>query len=189
MEDQVRQLAFYDTLTNLPNRRLLYDRLNQTMASSKRSGNYAALMMLDLDNFKPLNDVHGHPVGDLLLVEVANRLKACVREVDTVARFGGDEFVVLLNELNADEAQSTLQANIVAEKIRNSLSIPYQLLIKKQSGEASITIEHKCSASIGVVVFIDCEASQDDILKWVDDAMYLAKNKGRNLIQFYDMTA
>jgi diguanylate cyclase (GGDEF)-like protein/PAS domain S-box-containing protein len=189
MEDQVRQLAFYDTLTSLPNRRLLNDRLSQTMVSSKRNGNYAALMMLDLDNFKPLNDVHGHPVGDLLLVEVANRLKACVREVDTVARFGGDEFVVLLNELNIDEAQATVQASIVAEKIRNSLSVPYQLVIKKQGGEGSITVEHKCTASIGVVVFIDHETSQDDIIKWADDAMYQAKDKGRNLIQFYELNA
>jgi diguanylate cyclase (GGDEF)-like protein/PAS domain S-box-containing protein len=189
MEDQVRQLAFYDTLTNLPNRRLLSDRLSQTMVSSKRNGNYAALMMLDLDNFKPLNDVHGHPVGDLLLVEVANRLKACVREMDTVARFGGDEFVVLLNELSADESQSTSQAGIVAEKIRNALSAPYQLVIKKTMGNTDITVEHKCSASIGVVVFINHETSQDNILKWADDAMYQAKDAGRNLIRFYDLKA
>ncbi|HEY8034377.1 MAG TPA: diguanylate cyclase [Methylobacter sp.] len=189
MEDQVRQLAFYDTLTNLPNRRLLSDRLSQTMVSSKRNGNYAALMMLDLDNFKPLNDVHGHPVGDLLLVEVANRLKACVREMDTVARFGGDEFVVLLNELSADESQSTSQADMVAEKIRNALSAPYQLVIKKTMGNTDTTVEHKCSASIGVVVFINHETSQDNILKWADDAMYQAKDAGRNLIRFYDLKA
>jgi diguanylate cyclase (GGDEF)-like protein/PAS domain S-box-containing protein len=185
MEDQVRQLAFYDTLTDLPNRRLLNDRLSQTMISCKRNGNYAALMMLDLDNFKPLNDVHGHPVGDLLLVEVANRLKICVREVDTVARFGGDEFVVLLNELDIDETQSISQASIVAEKIRNSLSEPYQLVIKNTMGNIDATVEHRCSASIGVVVFINQEASQDEILKWADDAMYQAKDAGRNSIRFY----
>jgi diguanylate cyclase (GGDEF)-like protein/PAS domain S-box-containing protein len=189
MEEQVRQLAFYDTLTGLPNRRLLYDRLSQTMMSSKRNGNYAALMMLDLDNFKPLNDVHGHPVGDLLLVEVANRLKACVREMDTVARFGGDEFVVLLNELDVDESQSTAQANIVAEKIRSTLSAPYQLVIKKTMGGIEATVEHTCSASIGVVVFINHEDNQEDILKWADDAMYQAKEEGRNLIRFYDLKA
>lgn len=189
MEDQVRKLAFYDTLTNLPNRRLLHDRLNQTMVSSKRSGNYAALMMLDLDNFKPLNDVYGHPVGDLLLVEVANRLKACVREVDTVARFGGDEFVVLLNELNIDEAQAPVQARIVAEKIRTSLSVPYHLVIRKQGAESSLTVEHQCTASIGVVVFINHETSQDDIIEWADNAMYQAKDKGRNLIQLYELKA
>lgn len=187
MEDQVRQLAFYDTLTSLPNRRLLNERLSQTMTNSKRNGNYAALMMLDLDNFKPLNDVHGHPAGDLLLVEVANRLKACVREVDTVARFGGDEFVVLLNELNTDESQSTLQAGIVAEKVRNALSEPYQLVIKKTIKNTDTIVEHKCSASIGVVIFINHETSQDDILKWADDAMYQAKEAGRNLIRFYDL--
>ncbi|MCF8197543.1 MAG: PAS-domain containing protein, partial [Sulfuritalea sp.] len=99
MEDQVRQLAFYDPLTTLPNRRLLSDRLNQTMAASKRSSCYGALMFLDLDNFKPLNDLHGHEVGDLLLIEAAERMKRCVREIDTVARFGGDEFVVVLRDL------------------------------------------------------------------------------------------
>lgn len=189
MEDQVRQLAFYDSLTSLPNRRLLSDRLSQTMAGCKRSGNYAALMMLDLDNFKPLNDAYGHPAGDLLLVEVANRLKAGVREMDTVARFGGDEFVVLLDNLDNDEAQSTAQANIVAEKIRDTLSRPYQLAIKKSIGNIETIIEHTCTASIGVIIFTHHEASQDDILKWADDAMYQAKGEGRNLIRFYGLKA
>lgn len=159
------------------------------MASCKRNGNYAALMMLGLDNFKPLNDAHGHPVGDLLLVEVANRLKTCVREMDTVARFGGDEFVVLLDKLDSDESQSTSQASIVAEKIRDTLSVPYQLTIKKSIGNSETLIEHTCTASIGVVVFTNHEASQDDILKWADDAMYQAKDAGCNLIQFYDLNA
>jgi len=185
MEDQVRQLAFYDALTNLPNRRLLNDRLSQSMVSSKRNGHYAALIMLDLDNFKPLNDVHGHSVGDLLLMEVANRLKTCVREVDTVARFGGDEFVVLLDELDIDETQSTSQASIVAEKICNSLSEPYQLVIKNTLGNIETTVEHHCSASIGVVVFINHETTQDNILKRADDAMYQAKDAGRNQVRFY----
>ncbi|MDO9269577.1 MAG: GGDEF domain-containing protein [Methylobacter sp.] len=166
---------------------MLNDRLNQAMISSKRNGNYAALMMLDLDNFKPLNDVHGHPAGDLLLVEVANRLKACVREVDTVARFGGDEFVVLLSELSTDESQSTSQASMVAEKIRNVLSAHYRLIINKTIKDTDITVEHKCSASIGVVVFINHEISQDDILKRADDAMYQAKDAGRNLVRLYDL--
>lgn len=187
MEEQVRQLAFYDTLTRLPNRRLLNDRLSQTLHNSKRNGNYAALMMLDLDNFKPLNDVYGHPVGDLLLVEVASRLKACVREVDTIARFGGDEFVVLLNELSTDESQSASQAGMVAEKIRNALSAPYQLVIKETKNNTDTVVEHQCSASIGVVVFINHEASQDDLLKWADDAMYQAKDAGRNAIRFHDL--
>ena len=106
-EEQIRNLAFYDTLTQLPNRRLLNDRLEQIMAASKRSGRYAALMFMDLDNFKPLNDMRGHDVGDLLLVEAARRISRCVREMDTVARFGGDEFVVILSELDADIAKST----------------------------------------------------------------------------------
>lgn len=189
MEDKVRQLAFYDQLTNLPNRRLLYDRLSQAMLASKRNGNYVALMMLDLDNFKPLNDAHGHPVGDLLLVEVANRLKGCVREMDTVARFGGDEFVVLLSELDPDELKSISQARTVANKIHDVLSETYQLIVKKTTGEADVTVEHACSASIGVIVFINHEASEDDILKWADDAMYQAKDAGRNSIRFYDKKA
>ncbi|MDX8400109.1 MAG: CHASE domain-containing protein, partial [Gallionellaceae bacterium] len=116
MEEQIRQQALYDTLTNLPNRRILNERLTQTMAISKRSACYGALIFLDLDNFKPLNDTYGHVVGDLLLIEAANRLKNCVREIDTVARFGGDEFVVILSELDVDKAAATLQAQLVAEK-------------------------------------------------------------------------
>jgi diguanylate cyclase (GGDEF)-like protein/PAS domain S-box-containing protein len=133
--EEIRQLAFFDALTGLPNRRMLNDRLSQATASSKRSGLYGALMFLDLDNFKPLNDVHGHSVGDLLLVEVAKRLCACVREVDTVARLGGDEFVVMLVELDADKGQSTEQAAHVAEKVRASLAAPY-LLTVAQPGRA-----------------------------------------------------
>ena len=102
-ENEIKLLAFYDPLTHLPNRRLLNDRLIQTMAASKRGGFYCALMFLDLDNFKPLNDIHGHRAGDLLLIEVANRLRSCVREIDTVARFGGDEFVVILSDLNTNK--------------------------------------------------------------------------------------
>lgn len=187
MEEQVRQLAFYDPLTSLPNRRLLNDRLSQTMAGTKRSGHYAALMMLDLDNFKPLNDAYGHPAGDLLLVEVANRLKACVREVDTVARFGGDEFVVLLNGLDSDKAQSVSQAHVIAEKIRDSLAAPYQLTVKKTIEKTDTTVEHVCTASIGVIVFTNHEADQDEILEHADNAMYKAKDAGRNMIHFYDL--
>lgn len=185
MEDQVRQLAFYDPLTQLPNRRLLSDRLSRAMAASKRSGYYGALMLLDLDNFKPLNDMHGHVVGDLLLIEAADRLKSCVREMDTVARFGGDEFVVIIGELDADKAESTLQAGIVAEKIRFTLSKPYLLTIKRD-GKEDTTVEHHCTVSIGVALFLKDEASQDNILKWADMAMYQAKEAGRNLHRFYD---
>jgi diguanylate cyclase (GGDEF)-like protein/PAS domain S-box-containing protein len=188
MEEQVHLLAFYDPLSRLPNRRLLNDRLSQTMAASKRSGCYAALMFLDLDNFKPLNDAHGHGAGDLLLVLAADRLKSCVRETDTVARFGGDEFVVMISELDVDRAESVAQADHIAEKIRSALSEPY-LLTLKHEGEADLAIEHHCTVSIGVTLFIDHEASQDDILKWADKAMYQAKNAGRNAIRFYDAKA
>ncbi|HEY5579733.1 MAG TPA: diguanylate cyclase [Rhodoferax sp.] len=188
MEAQVRQLAFYDPLTQLPNRRLLNDRLSQAMAASKRSACYCALMILDLDNFKPLNDTHGHLVGDLLLIEVARRLTHCVREVDTVGRFGGDEFVVMLSELSADQTLSTAQAQAVAEKIRLSLSEPYLLTV--HHGNLSDTVlAHRCTASIGVVLFIDNVTPQDDILKWADAAMYQAKEMGRNTVRFYSSKA
>ncbi|HEX5363197.1 MAG TPA: PhnD/SsuA/transferrin family substrate-binding protein, partial [Gallionella sp.] len=179
MEEQVRQLALYDSLTKLPNRRLLNERLSHVMAASKRSGCYCALMFLDLDNFKPLNDTHGHAVGDLLLVEVAIRLKNCVRAMDTVARFGGDEFVVMLGELVADRNESTAQARIVAEKIRLALAEPYSLTVAHEN-QADTRVDHHCTTSIGAVVFIDHEATQDDILKWADAAMYRAKKAGRN---------
>jgi diguanylate cyclase (GGDEF)-like protein/PAS domain S-box-containing protein len=184
LEDEVRQLAFYDTLTKLPNRRLLNDRLSQTIAASKRTGNYGALMFLDLDNFKPLNDTHGHEVGDRLLIEAANRLTSCIREMDTVARFGGDEFVVMLGELDEDKAVSTTQAAVVAEKIRATLSEPYQFTVS-HDGQADATVEHRCTGSIGVVVFNGSEGNQDDLMKWADAAMYEAKNAGRNQIRFY----
>jgi diguanylate cyclase (GGDEF)-like protein/PAS domain S-box-containing protein len=185
MQDQVRQLAFYDTLTQLPNRRLLIDRLNQKLIANKRTGNHGALMFIDLDNFKPLNDKYGHFVGDQLLIEVANRLKCCVREMDSVARFGGDEFVMLLGDLVADHAKSIAHAKVVAEKIRVRLSDVYQLNVTRE-GEAESIIEYRFSASIGVFVFLDHEASADNILKCADKAMYQAKAAGRNTIRFYE---
>lgn len=185
MEEQIRQLAFYDTLTKLPNRRLLNDRLSQAMAASKRSGFYCAVMFLDLDNFKPLNDSYGHVVGDSLLIEAADRLIACVREMDTVARFGGDEFVVMISELNADMEESALQAGIVAEKIRTALSAPYYLTIQ-HDGKPDVRIEHHCTVSIGVVIFINHQGCHEEILKRADAAMYQAKDAGRNAIRFND---
>ena len=183
--EEVRHLAFYDPLTGLPNRRMLDDRLNQAMETSKRSGLFGALMFLDLDNFKPLNDTHGHGVGDLLLIEVARRLTGCVRGVDTVGRIGGDEFVVMLSELDVDRAQSTEQAAGVAEKIRLSLAAPYRLTVT-QPGESDTMVEHHCTASIGVVLFINHNASQTKLMKWADAAMYQAKDAGRNVVRFYD---
>jgi diguanylate cyclase (GGDEF)-like protein/PAS domain S-box-containing protein len=184
-EEQIHNLAFYDTLTQLPNRRMLNDRMNQAMASSKRSGRYGALLFLDLDNFKPLNDTYGHAVGDLLLKEVAHRISSCVREMDTVARFGGDEFVVMLTELDAGKVESTAQAGLVAEKIRIILAEPYALNVR-QAGKAETTVKHHCTSSIGVVLFINHEDSPEDVIKWADMAMYQAKDDGRNLIRFYN---
>lgn len=183
MLEQMHQLAFYDPLTKLPNRRLLNDRLNQVMAASRRSGRYCALIFLDLDNFKALNDEHGHAMGDLLLIEAAQRLIACVRGVDTVARFGGDEFVVLLGELDLDQDESMRQARIVTEKIRASMTAPYQLAMA-QPGQSDSMVEHQCSASIGAVLFGNQEVSEADVLKRGDRAMYRAKAQGCNLIRF-----
>lgn len=193
-EEKIHRLAFYDALTKLPNRVTLYDRLRQAMAASKRRGGYAALMFVDLDNFKPANDRYGHEVGDLLLIEAANRLTSCIREVDTVARFGGDEFVVILSDLHADQAESTTQATIVAEKIRSRLAAPYRLTMKHdgqanktiETMETLETIEYHCTASIGVALFLDHQGSPDDIVKWADAAMYEAKEAGRNSIRVYD---
>ncbi len=183
IEDQVRHLAFHDSLTKLPNRRLLVDRMVQTMAASKRNGRYAALLFLDLDNFKPLNDAHGHDAGDLLLVEVAERLRQCVREMDTVARFGGDEFVVMLSDLDAEQASSQRQAAAIAEKIRLSLEKPYSLQIGHCQHPADL-VTHRCSASIGVTLFLDHDNTEDEILNRADTAMYAAKHDGRNQVQF-----
>ena len=184
MEDQVRQLAFYDPLTRLPNRRLLRDRLALTMAASARNGLYGAVMFIDLDNFKPINDTHGHEAGDLLLIEVALRMKSCVREMDTVARVGGDEFVVMISELDADHAESMVQAGLIAEKIGVVLAQPYRLSLK-HDGFAEVRVEHHCTASIGVVLFKNHLSSQDDILNRADTAMYEAKEAGRNQVRFF----
>ena len=186
LSDTERKLAFYDPLTQLPNRRMLKERLALAMAASKRSGQYGAVMFLDLDNFKPLNDLHGHEVGDLLLIEVANRLKRGMREIDTVARFGGDEFVMILGELGANKASARVQAGIVAEKIRVLLAEPYLLTVQEQ-GKAKTVIEHHCTSSIGVALFFNHEVS--DIIKWADLAMYQAKEAGRNVVKFYDSKA
>lgn len=182
--DEVLHLAFHDVLTKLPNRRVLMDRVNQTRIASKRTGCYAALMLLDLDNFKSLNDTHGHAAGDLLLIEVARRLQMSVRETDTVVRFGGDEFVVLLGVLSPDASESAMQASLVAGKIADALRQLYELTVTSECSEAS-HITHACSASIGVALFQHDDATLDDILKWADAAMYRAKKAGKNQIQFH----
>ncbi len=185
-EHEINNMAYFDALTQLPNRRMFVDRFTKVMAASKRSGRYGALMFIDLDNFKPLNDQYGHAAGDLLLVEVSRRLVSCIREVDTVARFGGDEFVVMLSELDTDQAESTAQAGIVAEKIRDTLSGPYTLTINP-SGQASCTVEHCCTSSIGVVLFAGHETSEEELIRHADRAMYHAKEGGRNTVRFHGL--
>ena len=155
------------------------------MAASKRSGNYCALLFLDLDNFKPLNDEHGHRVGDLLLIEVADRIRSCVREIDTVARFGGDEFVVVISEISDDKSRSIKQSSVVAEKILTTLAQPYQLEVQLQ-GNAKQVVEHKCTVSIGVALFLNHEVSEKDLMACADKAMYQAKMAGRNAILFWE---
>jgi diguanylate cyclase (GGDEF)-like protein/PAS domain S-box-containing protein len=169
-QERVHQLAFYDVLTELPNRRLLLDRLQQALAASARNGQYGAVMFLDMDNFKTLNDTQGHDAGDLLLVEVAKRLQSCVREIDTVARLGGDEFVVVLEALSNAEEEAANAAESVADKIRSALSQPYQLL----------ECEYHTTASIGVCMFFGYRKSVDVLLKSADKAMYQDKMAGRN---------
>lgn len=183
-EEKIRNLAFFDALTQLPNRRMLFDRLRQAMANSRRSGCYGALLFLDLDNFKPLNDTFGHHAGDLLLIQVAQRISSCVRETDTVARFGGDEFVVMLGELDANRDASEAQVRGIAEKIRSILAEPFVVCFERDDASRLI-IEHCCTASIGVVLFINHEASVEEIIKWADHAMYQAKNTGRNNVCFH----
>ncbi len=185
-EEKILHLAFYDPLTSLPNRRLLYDRLNQLLATSKRSGRYAALLFIDLDNFKPLNDIYGHDAGDVLLMEVANRLLNIVRAIDTVARFGGDEFVVLVNELDSDKSVATTETNSIGEKIRFKISESYSLRIKMGDAKADKVIEHSCTASIGIALFHGHDETADEIIKRADTAMYQAKHQGRNFICFSD---
>ncbi|WP_210541941.1 GGDEF domain-containing protein [Rhodoferax sp. PAMC 29310] len=186
--DNVLQLAFQDMLTGLPNRRVLIDRVNQARVASKRSELYASLLLLDLDNFKPLNDTYGHAAGDLLLIEVARRLQQCVRETDLVVRFGGDEFVVLLTALSRHQGDAAELADAVAKKIAHALKQPYLLEVQDELRQSS-TVEHHCTASIGIALFVNEAACHDEILKWADAAMYRAKKAGKNRIQLHDSAA
>ncbi|AUM01219.1 EAL domain-containing protein [Pseudothauera hydrothermalis] len=173
-EARINALAFYDPLTGLPNRRLLADRLERALAGCRRHSQRGALLLLDLDDFKTLNDTLGHEQGDALLEEVARRLQACVRDADTVARLGGDEFVVVLEALDSQAAAACEQAEAVAGKILAALTQPYQL------GGQTLTT----SASIGVTLF-DGSAPRDELFKQADLAMYQAKAEGRNRLCFY----
>ncbi len=188
MQANVEQLAFYDALTKLPNRLLLSERLTLSMASSKRSNKYCALLFLDLDNFKSLNDTYGHSMGDVLLVEVASRLIGCIREIDTVSRFGGDEFVIILQDLAEDRNHVKHQVKSIAETIRISLSEPYRLRHTLSETKSTI-IEHYCTTSIGIALFKSDNDSKDELLKKADQAMYKAKSAGKNTIQFYEKDA
>ncbi|PKO47391.1 MAG: GGDEF domain-containing protein [Betaproteobacteria bacterium HGW-Betaproteobacteria-22] len=174
-EKSIKQLAFYDVLTNLPNRRLLLDRLNHALALSARSGKRGALLFLDLDHFKMLNDTLGHDKGDLLLKQVAERLLGCVRETDTVSRLGGDEFVVMLEDLSEDAAEANVQVDAVSQQIIASLNQPYLL------GE----FEYISTPSIGVAMFVEHGQSHEELLKNADIAMYQAKKAGRNAVRFF----
>ena len=177
-EERIRQLAFYDPLTALPNRRLLGERLAQAMRLGARSGRYGALMMLDLDAFKALNDTRGHDVGDRLLVAVAERLVRCVRDTDSVARLGGDEFVLLLEDLGDSHASAREHADVVAAKIQRALAEPF-LLVEPRA-------EHHQSASIGMVLFAGTAVSAETLLKQADLALYQAKDAGRNTLRLFD---
>lgn len=183
-EEELRHIAFFDSLTGLPNRRMLDDRLTKALALSKRINYYGALIFIDLDNFKSLNDTYGHALGDLLLIEAALRLSKCIREVDTVARFGGDEFVVMLSGLEQSEHESTSHALTVAEKILSKLREPYQLNFVEGSEEKLIT--HICSASIGIAMFSNSNLSKEDLMRFADIAMYQAKCAGRSEIRLYE---
>jgi diguanylate cyclase (GGDEF)-like protein len=173
--DEIKNLAFYDPLTHLPNRRLLLDRLEHALSSSNREERDGALLFLDLDHFKILNDTLGHGIGDLLLKQVADRLTACVRENDTVARLGGDEFVVMLENLSNNLYEAALQAKSIGEKILISISQTYQLG----------SHEYRNSISIGIALFSQIQ-SGDELLKHADIAMYQAKKGGRNTLRFFD---
>jgi diguanylate cyclase (GGDEF)-like protein/PAS domain S-box-containing protein len=174
-EDEVRHLAFNDDLTQLPNRRLLMDRMQRATAASGRSRRRGAVMLIDLDNFKAINDVLGHDQGDLLLQQAAQRLSRCVREGDTVARLGGDEFVVMLEDLSEELEQATRQAEAAGEKILATLNQPYEL----RGGQ------HRCTPSIGVTLFADQRQSIDELLRQADLAMYQSKSAGRNSMHFF----
>lgn len=175
-EKQIQQLAFFDQLTKLPNRILLLDRLKQAKKASLRSGNHGAVLFIDLDNFKTLNDTLGHDMGDLLLNQVARRLVGCVRAGDTVARLGGDEFVVMLTDLHVNAEQAAAQVDIVGNKILQELSQTYWLN----------QVTHRSTSSIGATLFMGNLTSIDDLLKQADLAMYKSKAVGRNALRFFD---
>lgn len=180
-EEAFEELSSIDMLTGLPNRRRMLQRIRESSAMGKRTGEHNALLFMDLDNFKALNDQHGHATGDLLLKEVARRLRACLREIDVEARFGGDEFVILLSMLGSDAALARENTRRVAEKVRAALAEPYHLLISPR-GSAQDQVVHHCTASIGALVFLGNRQPPEDLLTLADAAMYQAKERGRNTV-------
>ncbi len=182
--EEIYSLAFYDPLTNLPNRRLMQDRLMQRLIVSARDNRHGALMLIDIDNFKVLNDTLGHDVGDQLLVEAARRLRSCVRESDTVARLGGDEFVVILDDLDEGDWAVT-QTEAVAEKIQAQIALPYILNVIANDIE-QIQHSYHCTSSIGITLFHDQSNSIKELMRRADTAMYQAKAAGRNTLRFFD---
>ena len=175
-EEQIRSLAFYDPLTLLPNRRLLMDRLGKALSTGVRHHSKGALLFVDLDNFKTLNDTLGHDKGDILLQQVAQRLCTCIRDCDTVARLGGDEFVVMLEDLSGNPLEAAQQAEVVGAKILSALNLNYQLA----------SYEHRSTPSIGITLFGELNEGIDEPLKRADLAMYQAKAAGRNTLRFFD---
>jgi diguanylate cyclase (GGDEF)-like protein len=175
-EDEISHVAFHDPLTQLPNRRLLVDRLQQALSASARTHRHGAVLFIDLDHFKTLNDSKGHDVGDLMLTEVARRLQEPIRKGDTVARLGGDEFIVMLTDLDEDSEKSALQAKVLGEKILETISMPYML-----NG-----YEYQSTASIGISTFYGSSVTVENLLRHADTAMYQSKHAGRNRLHFFN---
>ena len=175
-EEKIQHLAFYDPLTNLPNRRLMRQRLEQALVVCRREQHYAALIFLDLDDFKNVNDLYGHQIGDGMLCQVAERLRHALRERDTVARFGGDEFVVLLEGLEVNATEAATQVERIGRKLLQTLREPY--LIKDQVFSSS--------ASLGIVLFNDEQHTADELMQYADLSMYSAKAAGKDMLSFYD---
>lgn len=180
--DENKTYAYTDYLTNLPNRRLLHDRIQQVIASNRRSGNYGAMIVIDLDNFKQLNDTFGHTAGDSLLIETANRLMLCTRESDTVARLGGDEFIILLKDLNTDKEIAYLEAMKVAVKIKSLTCEDFIVYGEKNK----IKEKYSSSASLGLILFTCPNINASSIIKYADIAMYQSKKIGKNSISFIE---
>ncbi len=185
--EKIQELAFYDPLTQLLNRRLFEDRLHQKLVRTQRNQHYGALLFIDLDHFKELNDRSGHQMGDLRLIDVAKRMKECVRETDTVARVGGDEFAIILSELGDDQSTAHVQVMKIAEKLCQSLSTiscvgqpEHKSCMSNEPGKC------RCSASIGIRLFIGSEITQEQLIAQADSAMYQAKKAGGNRVQFYE---